>query len=217
MDDLVQVGLLGLMRAADRYDPAFETRFSTYAAWWFRQSISRTIDDEGRTIRLPVHVHERVRKFRRARRAIETDGASRRPDISRVADALGWTTTDTARIANLAETRVVSLDDRMDPRGETTYSERMEADTPSPESVYEVFERDERLRRLVEGLRNRRLQDIVAGRFGLDGGDALTLQQLGERYGVTRERIRQLEAKALRALRQRAHAGEFLPCQVPDR
>ena len=217
MDDLVQVGLLGLMRAADRYDPAFETRFSTYAVWWIRQSISRTIDDEGRTIRLPVHVHERIRKFRRASRALASDGVPRRPDISRVADALGWTETDTARVASLVEMRVVSLDDRMDPRGETTYAERMEADTPSPESVYEVFERDERLRRLVEGLRNRRLQDIVVGRFGLDGDDALTLQELGERYGVTRERIRQLEAKALRNLRQRAYAGEFLPSQVPDR
>ena len=217
MDDLVQVGLLGLIRAADRYDPAFETRFSTYAVWWIRRFISRTIDDEGRTIRLPVHVHERVRKFRRARRVLESDGASRRPDISRVADALGWTTTETARVASLAEMRVVSLDDRMDPRGETTYAERMEADSPSPESVYEVFERDERLRRLVEGLGNRRLQDIVVRRFGLDGDDALTLQELGERYGVTRERIRQLEAKALRNLRQRAYAGEFLPSQVPGR
>ena len=216
MDDLVQVGLLGLIRAADRYDPAFETRFSTYAVWWIRRFISRAIDDEGRTIRLPIHVHERVRKFRRTRRALESDEASRRPDISRVADALGWTTTETARVASLAEMRVVSLDDRMDPRGETTYAEWMEADSPSPESVYEVFERDERLRRLVEGLRNRRLQDIVVGRFGLDGDDALTLQELGERYGVTRERIRQLEAKALRNLRQRAYAGEFLPSQVPD-
>ena len=216
MDDLVQVGLLGLMRAASRYDPAFETRFSTYAVWWIRQSISRTIDDQGHTIRLPVHVQERVRKYRRARRSLGSDGASR-PDLSRVADALGWTETDTARIASLAEMRVVSLDDGLDPRGETTYAERMEADTPSPESVCEIFERDERLRRLVEGLRNRRLQDIVVGRFGLDGDDALTLQELGERFGVTRERIRQLEAKALRNLRQRAYAGEFLPSEVPDR
>ena len=217
MDDLVQVGLLGLMRAAQRYDPAFETRFSTYAVWWIRQSISRTIDDEGRTIRLPVHVQERVRKYRRARRSLQSDGASRRPDITRVADALGWTETDTARVASLAEMRIVSLDDRMDPRDEATYAERLEADTPSPESVYEVFERDEHLHHLVEGLRNRRLQDIVVGRFGLDGDDALTLQQLGERYGVTRERIRQLEAKALRNLRRRAYAGELLPSQMPDR
>lgn len=210
MDDLVQVGLLGLMRAAERYDPAFETRFSTYAVWWIRQSIFRTIDDEGRTIRLPVHVQERVRKYRRARRTLDSNGASRRPDIARVADALGWTESDTARIASLAEMRVVSLDDGQDPEGETTYAERMKADTPSPERVYAVFERDERLRRLVEGLRNRRLQDIVMGRFGLDGHHELTLQELGERHGVTRERIRQLEAKALRTLRRRADAGEFL-------
>lgn len=217
MDDLVQVGILGLMRAAERYDPAFETRFSTYAVWWIRQSISRTIDDDGRTIRLPVHVQDRVRKYRRARRTLDSNGASRRPDIARLADALGWTETDTARIASLAEMRIVSLDDGLGPRGETTYAEWMEADTPSPEHVYEVLERDERLRRLVEGLRNRRLQDIVVGRFGLDGDDALTLQELGERYGVTRERIRQLEAKALRTLRRRANAGGFLPSEVHGR
>ena len=217
MDDLVQVGLLGLMRAAERYDPAFETRFSTYAVWWIRQSISRTIDDEGRTIRLPVHVQDRVRKYRRARHTLDSNGASRRPDITRLADALGWTEADTARIASLAEMRVVSLDDGMDPQGETTYAEWMEADTPSPERVYQVLERDERLLRLVEGLRNRRLQDIVVGRFGLDGDDELTLQELGERYGVTRERIRQLEAKALQTLRRRAHARDFLPSEVHGR
>ncbi len=218
MDDLVQVGLLGLIYAAERYDPTFETRFSTYAVWWIRQSISRAIDDEGRTIRLPAHIQERVRKYRRVRRALESVGASQQNDILRVAAALGWTVTDTARIANLAEMRIVSLDDRIEPRGKTTtYVDRIQSDTPSPESLYEVFERNACLRSLVQGLHNQRLQDIVVSRFGLDGNDALTLQELGERYGVTRERIRQLEAKALRTLRQRACASEFLPSLMPDR
>ena len=202
-EDLVQFGLIGLMRACDKYDPDWGTRFSTYAVWWIRQAISRGIDNEGSTIRLPAHMRSQISKLRRTRRSLGLPFEYRAADIPKIAEALGWKESFTGRIAQLSEQKVISYDMPVGEDGSSTLVEMLSDDTPTPEEAAIANDLAEVLGELVDDLGNARLIDIVRRRFGMDG-PVETLEQIGEDYGVTRERIRQLESKALEILRRRA-------------
>lgn len=206
-DDLVQLGLIGLMRAAEKYDPSWETRFATYAMWWIRQAMGRGIDDHGSTVRIPVHMRQAISLYRRKARGIESASGDQ---IAAIAESLGWTLDYTAKVATFAEQRTVSIDAPIGGENERTLKDVLPDDTQAPERA--VIEKDtaEKVRGLVEALEDERLADIVSRRFGIYGEEQ-TLQEIGDDYGVTRERIRQLEHKALQILRKRSIAKRLAP------
>ena len=200
-EDLVQMGLIGLMRAAEKFDPSWETKFSTYASWWIRQAMSRGLADHGTTIRIPVHMRSLISKYRRARRVLESQG--RTANVKAVAEKLGWTDEYAAKVATFAEQRTVSLDAPIGGDEGSTIKDMIVDVGRDPEKM--LIDRDlaDGVKDLLSELEDERLVDIVTRRFGLEG-DEETLQEIGDDYGVTRERIRQLEDRAIRLLRRRA-------------
>ena len=201
--DLHQEGMIGLMRAIERFDPNRGAKFATYAIWWIRQSMHRAIQEQNRTIRIPVHVLDRHARVRRALASIGASGSSE-PDLADIAVAADETSTAVARLLALPEASV-SLDD-LDASGA---AEALRSDAPSP--LRNVLQAD--LRRCLEhGLQRLpgRSGDILRLRFGLHDGEPRTLEELGQLYGVTRERIRQIESKALGQL------GRLLPSRHFD-
>ena len=203
IDDLVQMGLMGLMRASEKFDPDYECRFATYASWWIRQGLYRGIANDSRTIRVPVHILERISRFRRTRHALGLDSDTSGTAIRKIAESLGWTDAFTARIAQIAEMRTVSLDATVGPDQETTLAELVADSKPGPEDIAISNDTAERVRAIIEELNDDRLKDIVMRRFGLEGVEE-TLQSIGDSYGITRERIRQLEEKAMKSLKRYA-------------
>ena len=194
--DLVQEGNIGLMKAVERFDHHRGFKFSTYATWWVRQAISRALADQARMIRLPVHVVERVGRLARARRALRTD-RQREPTTGEVAGRMGLRE-ETIRLLDLTTLVPVSLDA---PVGDDTTLGQLVADRaiPSPE---DTLVRNDLARHLREALRGlpAREREVLRLRFGLDGEDEQTLEEIGARFRVTRERVRQMEAQGLRRL-----------------
>jgi len=197
LEELCQEGVIGLIRAIDKFDPQRATKLSTYATWWIRQAVGRYMK-QSRLIRLPVHQMERLYRLKRARAtlAIETGGE---PGAAQIAVSAGDTPENVALLQRF-ETEPVSLDD---PVGAEEFSryDFLPGDEGQPEA-----ETMKRLRRAyVEAGLNRfltaREARILRLRFGLATGEALTLQEISVRYGLTRERIRQIEGEALRKLR----------------
>jgi RNA polymerase primary sigma factor len=206
VDDLVQHGMLGLIRAAEKYDPDWGTRFSTYATWWIRQAVSRGFHNEGQTIRLPVHIVMQVQRLRRSRRMLGLNGGGR-GDVKRLAESLAWTLEYTARIAQLADMNVVSLDAPLangDSEG-LSLGDLVADALARPDEAAEVQSSRDMVRDLVDTIEDDRARDIIRRRYGFDGPDE-TLQEVGDGYKVTRERIRQIQDKTLRKLVKRAIA-----------
>lgn len=197
-DDIVQEGFIGLMKAADKYDPDLGWRFTTYATWWIKQSIQRAIMDQGRTIRIPVHLLEDMQSVKKAERA-----AAQMPDTDEMEVIMKETGFTMAKILHLrALTQsMVSLDTPIGEDQDTVLGDVIAADSETPEDRAMQNALAEDLRDTMADCLNQRESEVISHRFGLGGDRPKTLEEVGAIYGVTRECIRQIEVKALRKLR----------------
>lgn len=199
IDDIVQNGFLGLIRATERYDPAWETRFFIYASWWIYQSITRVIADEGKTIRIPVHLQSKISLYNETKKMYQySDDA-----IDEISKKLRWTPEYTAKISSYANQTISSLDAPIEGESEVTIKYTLESNAPNPEDIA-ITENDENYaQNLLFSLDDPRLIDILSRRYGI-GRTTETQQEIADDYEVSRERIRQLEKKAIEKLRLKA-------------
>lgn len=202
-EDLFQEGVCGLMIAAERFDGELGIKFSTYATWWIRQAFTRALHNQDRLIRVPVHMLESLIKFRRALRNCSNEGGDKPVSLRDLAQFLNWPLEKAAFVQQLSSMSCVSLDQPVNEDSKTKIGDVLHSTAPSACDIAVDHQRQDRIQEVLIELTSKQ-SEVLERRFGIGTGEEETLEQIGDDFSLTRERIRQIEEKAIKRFKKKA-------------